>query len=165
MSLVIPTRQREELPDDFAYTLWPSRISDLLAETPQREDAELVFHWRDEFWASHWRERIRQKGVIKLLDVHYTPEYSPYFPKWKITIYSVPKEYLTAAQEILFGGALDGLVDKLKSIGDTPTYDVHEVIRMNLAEVAHDASRLSEAQLATPAETNKPIETTPQLTA
>ena len=111
MSLVIPTRQREKLPEDFAYTLWPSKVTDLLEGIPQRDDAELVFHWRDEFWESHWRKRILQKGTIKLVSAEYTTHWSPYFPKWKINIYSVPKEYLTAAQEILFDGGMQELAD------------------------------------------------------
>lgn len=148
MKLVIPTRTREKLPDDFAYTLWPSKVSALLEGTPQREDAELVFHWRDEFWESHWRKRILQRGTIKLVSVEYTPHWSPYFPKWKINIYSVPKEYLTAAQEILFDGGMQDLAERLLAHGLTPQEGVSEAITMNLAEWSHDETRLSEEQLA-----------------
>ncbi|MCB1728783.1 MAG: hypothetical protein KDI22_15300, partial [Gammaproteobacteria bacterium] len=71
MKLVIPTRRREQLPEDFSYTLWPSKVTELLSDTPQRADAELVFHWRDEFWESHWRKRIQQLGNIKLVSAEY----------------------------------------------------------------------------------------------
>jgi len=148
--LVIPTRRREELPEDFAYTLWPSKVTQLLEDTPQRDDAELVFHWRDEFWESHWRQRIRQHGTIKLVDAEYTPHWSPYFPKWKINIYSVPREYLTAAQEILFDGGMERLAQRLKRHGLTPADVVHEAISMNLAEWEHDETRLTPEQLAHP---------------
>jgi hypothetical protein len=150
MSLVIPTRQREELPDDFAYTLWPSKITDLLQDTPQRDDAELVFHWRDEFWESHWRKRILQKGTIKLVSAQYTPNWSPYFPKWKINIFSVPKEYLTAAQEILLDSGMEQLAEKLRAYGLTPDEAVNEAITMNLAEWDHDETRLSPEQFSAP---------------
>jgi len=150
MSLVIPTRQREKLPEDFAYTLWPSKVTDLLEGTPQRDDAELVFHWRDEFWESHWRKRILQKGTVKLVSAEYTTHWSPYFPKWKINIYSVPKEYLTAAQEILFDGGMQELAEKLKAHGLTPDEAVAEAISMNLADWDHDETRLSPEQVAAP---------------
>jgi len=152
MKLVIPTRLREKLPEDFAYTLWPSKVTELLEATPQRDDAELVFHWRDEFWESHWRKRILQHGTIKLVEAAYTPHWSPYFPKWKINIYSVPKEYLTAAQEILLGGGMQELAQKLKGHGLTPRDAVHEAITMNLAAWDHDETRLSPEQLASPLE-------------
>lgn len=148
MKLVIPTRHKEKLPDDFAYPLWPTRISELLEGTPQREDAELVFHWRDEFWESHWRMRILQHGTIKLLEAEYTTHWSPYYPKWKINIYSVPKEYLTPAQEILLGGAVEELALKLNTHGLTPQSDTREAITMNLADWDHDESRLSPEQLS-----------------
>ena len=154
--LVIPTRRREELPDDFAYTLWPSKVTELLKDTPQRDDAELVFHWRDEFWESHWRQRIQQHGTIKLVDAEYTPHWSPYFPKWKINIYSVPKEYLTAAQEILFDGGMAQLAARLRTHGLTPAETVHEAISMNLADWDHDETRLSPEQLARPLEARDP---------
>jgi len=152
MNLVIPTRQREKLPDDFAYTLWPTKITELLQDTPQRDDAELVFHWRDEFWESHWRKRILQKGIIKLVSAQYTTNWSPYFPKWKINIFSVPKEYLTAAQEILLDGGMEQLAEKLKSHGVTPDEPVNETISMNLADWDHDETRLSPQQFSAPVE-------------
>jgi len=154
MSLVIPTRNRERLPDDFSYTLWPSKVTEYLEGTPQRDDAELVFHWRDEFWESHWRKRIEQRGTITLVSAEYTPHWSPYFPKWKINVYSVPKEYLTAAQEILFDGAMAGLAEKLKAHGLTPDEVVVEPITMNLADWSHDETRLTPEQLAQPLESD-----------
>jgi hypothetical protein len=148
--LVIPTRLKEELPDDFAYTLWPSKVTELLEGTPQRDDAELVFHWRDEFWESHWRKRILQRGIVKLVSAQYTPHWSPYFPKWKINIFSVPKEFLTAAQEILFDGGMQQLAERLSVLGLTPGEPVNEAITMNLAEWAHDETRLTPEQIAEP---------------
>lgn len=148
--LVIPTRLKEKLPDDFAYTLWPSKVTELLADTPQRDDAELVFHWRDEFWESHWRKRILQRGVIKLVSAQYTPHWSPYFPKWKINIYSVPNEYLTAAQEILFDGGMQRLADRLVVLGLTPERAANEAITMNLADWDYDETRLTPQQIAEP---------------
>jgi len=148
--LVIPTRLREELPEEFSYTLWPSKVTEYLEGTPQRDDAELVFHWRDEFWESHWRKRILQHGVITLVSAVYTPHWSPYFPKWKINVYSVPNEYLTAAQEILFDGAMEQLAEKLKEHGLTPDGPVTEAITMNLADWDHDETRLSAEQFSRP---------------
>jgi len=143
MKLVIPTRLRDKLPDDFAYPLWPTKVTELLEGTPQRQDAELVFHLRDEFWESHWRRRILQHGVVKLVSAEYTPNWSPYFPKWKINIYSVPKEYVTAAQEILFGGEMEKLAQRLCVHGLTPDHAVKESIHMNLEEWDYDESRIS----------------------
>ena len=146
MKPVIPTRLKQRLPDDFAYPLWPTKVSEFLEGTPQRADAELVFRWRDEFWESHWRQLIQQHGTITLVSAEYTTHWSPYFPKWKINIYSVPKEYLTAAQEVLFGGGMERLAQTLTALGPTPDHDVKEKITMNLAEWDHDASRLTPEQ-------------------
>ncbi len=148
MNLVIPTRLREKLPEDFAYPLWPSKITEYLEHTPQRNDAELVFRWRDEFWESHWRQRILQKGTVTLVAAKYTTQWSPYFPKWKIEVYSVPREYLTAAQEILFGGALEDLARRLTAHGAVPDHDVKEKVVMNRSEWDHDETRLTAEQLA-----------------
>ena len=54
--------------------------------------------------------------AASLVSAEYTPHWSPYYPKWKINIYSVPNKYLTAAQEILFDGAMADLADRLKSM-------------------------------------------------
>lgn len=145
--IVIPTRIKEKLPPEFSYALWPSKVTDLLQRTPQRYDAELVFHWRDEFWESHWRKRIRQHGVITLVSAEYTPHWSEFFPKWKINIYSVPNEYLTPAQEILFDGGMQTLAERLEAHGLTPAGPVNEAITMNLADWDHDETRLTPEQL------------------
>ena len=134
MNLVIPTRLRDELPEGFSYTLWPSKVTAFLADTPQRNDAEIVFHWRDEFWESHWRERILRRDTVKLVSAEYTPHWSPYFPKWKINIYSVPREYLQGAQEILFNGGMQALAERLKAHGLTPDHEVHEDVTMDLSQ-------------------------------
>ena len=54
----------------------------------------------------------------------------------------MPNEYLTAAQEILFDGAMADLADRLKSHGLTRTMPVSEVISMNLADTLHDRDTL-----------------------
>lgn len=146
--LVIPTRTREELPEEFAYALWPDKVTEYLEGTPQRDDAELAFRWRDEFWESHWRQRIEQHGIITLARAVYTPDYSPYFPKWRIDIYSVPKEYLTPAQEILFDGGMEKLAKQMAEHGLTPDYPVKDKIQMNLADWDHDETRLTPEQLS-----------------
>lgn len=148
--IVIPTRIKEKLPPDFAYTLWPTKVTEFLEDTPQRDDAELVFHWRDEFWESHWRKRILQRGTVTLVSAQYTPHWSPYYPKWKINIFSVPNEYLTAAQEILFDGGMQDLASRLQRHGLTPPEAVTESITMNLADWDHDETRLSPQQFAEP---------------
>lgn len=138
MKLVIPTRRREKLPEGFAYTLWPSKITGLLKDTPQRGDAELVFHWRDELWESGWRQRIQQHGTLKLVEAEYTTHWSPYLPKWKIHIYSVPEQYLSAARQILLEGGMQDLEQKLLALGLTPSQNVRETISINLAELDHN---------------------------
>lgn len=134
MSLVIPTRLRDELPEGFAYPLWPGMVTKFLEDTPQRDDAELVFHWRDELWESHWRERIMRRQTLKLVSAEYTPHWSPYFPKWKINIYSVPKQYFREAQAILFKGGMVALAERLIEHGLTPEEKVQELIPMDLSQ-------------------------------
>ncbi len=146
MKLVIPTRLREELPEGFAYPLWPTKITDLLENTPQRSDAELVFHWRDELWESHWRKRILQQDTMKVVEAEYTPHWSPDFPKWKINIFSVPKQYLSAAQKILLNGGMQELATKLKAHGLTPREGVSEVINIDLAEPDRDCASSTEIE-------------------
>ena len=72
---LIQTTRKEKLPEGFSYPLGPEAISAALAGIPQFDNAEIWFHWRDEYWVSRWRKRVDARGVITLLRVSYF-EYS-----------------------------------------------------------------------------------------
>lgn len=125
MALIIPTRRREELPDGFDYPLWPSVITEAMRGTPQFEDMELVFHWRDEFWQSHWAERALSGGVVTLLEAEYLVDHSPYFPAWKIIVNSVPSEYLKPVREYLLEEGLEKFTASVAEQDAGPRDSVH----------------------------------------
>ncbi|MGB1109488.1 MAG: hypothetical protein ACPG4N_03985 [Gammaproteobacteria bacterium] len=125
MALIIPTRHRDELPDGFDYPLWPSVITEAMRGKPQFEDMELVFHWRDEFWQSRWAERVLNGGVVTLLEAEYLVGHSPYFPAWKITINSVPHEFINVVREYLLNEGLEQFADSVAKHEAAPEHDVH----------------------------------------
>ena len=94
---LIPTTRKEKLPEGFAYPLGAGAISAALEGIPQFDNAEIWFHWRDEYWVSRWRKRLDAHGVITLLRVSYA-EYSGH---WHVDVYSVPAAYSATAREHL----------------------------------------------------------------
>jgi hypothetical protein len=94
---LIPTCRKEELPRGYSYPLGAERISAALEGVPQLDNAELWFHWRDEFWSSRWRRRVLAGGVVTLLEISFWK----YFGRWHVRVYSVPSEYAQSAREHL----------------------------------------------------------------
>jgi len=95
--IVIPTVRKEKLPKGFSYPLGAEAISAALGGLRQLERAEITFQWRDEFWASRWRKRVQNRGVLTLLRVAFLD----YFGSWRLDVYSVPSQYSVQAREHL----------------------------------------------------------------
>ena len=95
--IIIQTGRKEKLPKGFSYPLGAEAISAALGGLPHLEGAKITFQWRDEFWASRWRKRVQNRGVLTLLRVAF-PDY---FGQWSLDVYSVPSQYSVQAREAL----------------------------------------------------------------
>jgi hypothetical protein len=94
---VIRTSRKERLPKGFTYPLGALVISAALDDVPQLETASFWFQWRDDYWASEWREKLAARGEIRLLEVGF----SPLSGERVLCVYSVPSEYSVVAREHL----------------------------------------------------------------
>lgn len=132
MILTLPTRLKDKLPAGFAYPLWPSLITEALRETPQLDNAELVFKLRDELRESRWSERVLGGGIATLLKADYHVNHSPYFPGWKITVFAVPSNYLTSARDYLRDEGLAKFAKLIDHHGANPNYSMSERMQFEL---------------------------------
>ncbi len=94
---LIPTASKDRLPEGFTYPWGAQAISTALEGVPGLEEARLWFSWRDEFWASEWRQKIAELGEITLLEVG--PSYLG--EGQDVRAYAVPSDYSMAARERL----------------------------------------------------------------
>jgi hypothetical protein len=93
MSLV-PTAAKDKLPKGFTYPLGAKAISTALEGIPALEDSRFWFSWRDEYWASAWRQKIASLGEVTLLKI----EKAHFGDGREIHVYAVPSEYSEAAR-------------------------------------------------------------------
>ncbi|MVF14925.1 hypothetical protein FT643_22585 [Ketobacter sp. MCCC 1A13808] len=107
---MIRTNRKSKLPKGFAYPLGAEKISEALNGIPQAGSAVLTFEWRDEFWASKWRERVASLGVVTLIHASYWDRWD----EWRLFVYAVPREYNAAAREHLLGHGLEELAANLR---------------------------------------------------
>ena len=94
---MIPTASKDRLPEGFTYPWGAQAISTALEGAPGLEDARIWFSWRDQFWASEWRQKIAELGEIILLEVG--PRYLG--EGLDVRAYAVPSEFSMAARERL----------------------------------------------------------------
>jgi hypothetical protein len=132
---LIRTTRKEKLPEGFCYPLGAEAISAALEGIPQFDNAEIWFHWRDEYWVSRWRKRVDARGVITLLQVSYF-EYSG---QWHIDVYSVPVEYAAAARQHLLA-ELPPIHARLSTAGPA-SKQVRPSVTLNLSETDALAKR------------------------
>lgn len=94
---LIQTASKEKLPKGFSYPLRAEALSAALEGAVQFDNAQFWFSWRDEYWASKWREKIDALGDVVLFEIH-----DSYFGSGKdIRLYAVPSEYSEGAREEL----------------------------------------------------------------
>src|SRR5262249_7731743 len=105
---LIPTLRKEPLPKGFLYPLGAEAISAALGDVPQLSDASIWFVWRDDYCASDWRQKLKARREVKLLEVTH----SPLSGERELRAYSVPSDYSTAARERLMA-ELPGVRRKL----------------------------------------------------
>ena len=108
----IPTARKEKLPEGFSYPLGSEAVSGVLGDVPQLSNARIWFVWRDEYWASNWRQKLKARGEVKLLEVTH----SPLSGERELRVYSVPSDYSVAAREHLLA-ELPGVRLKLLTTG------------------------------------------------
>jgi hypothetical protein len=93
MSL-IPTAAKDRLPKGYTYPLGAEAISTALEGIPALEDSRIWFSWRDEYWASAWRQKIASLGEVNLLKI----EKACFGDGREIRVYAVPSEYSESAR-------------------------------------------------------------------
>jgi hypothetical protein len=120
---MIRTDSKAKLPKGFAYPLGAEKISEGLGKVPQAESTILRFEWRDEFWVSIWRDRIKSLGVITLVEASYWDRWD----EWRLFVYAVPREYSVAAREHLLGGGLTQLAAALREAYGKSEHFSHKV--------------------------------------
>lgn len=94
---LIPTIRKEKLPKGFSYPLGAEAMSAAFDGVPQLASASLWFMWRDEYWASRWRQKLESHGEFMLLEVNH----SPLSGERVLYVYSVPSDYSVVARERL----------------------------------------------------------------
>lgn len=91
---LIPTAAKDKLPKGFTYPLGAEAISTALEGIPALEDSRFWFSWRDEYWASAWRQKIASLGEVTLLKI----EKAHFGDGREIHVYAVPSEFSEAAR-------------------------------------------------------------------
>jgi hypothetical protein len=132
---LIPTASKDRLPEGFTYPWGAQAISTALEGVPGLEEARLWFSWRDEFWASEWRQKIAELGEITLLEVG--PSYLG--GGVDVRANAVPSEYSMAARERLISES-----PKLRSTlaaGSGPRGRPRPSIKLHLATAARNPPR------------------------
>ena len=110
---MIKTRYKEKVPKGFSYPIGAEKISEALAESMQGEACEISFWVKDEFWASSYTQRIKNREPIKIFDLVYSNpqthhsssqamiDSGQYDPKWIIKVYAVPTTNVSAVKQLL----------------------------------------------------------------
>ncbi len=134
---LIPTRHKDKLPREFSYPIGAKEISDAMADVPQYALLSLIFHDKDTFWASEFKERIRNEKVIKVIEVEYFRSHayagapkdfveSGHFePKWTVKVYALPVQYRHDVNVAIKNFAIPIYVSWLHEIGSIDTYKLH----------------------------------------
>ncbi len=128
MSL-IPTAAKDKLPKGFTYPLGAEAISTALEGIPALEDSRMWFSWRDEYWASAWRQKIASLGEVTLLKI----EQAHFGDGREIHVYALPSQYSEAARARVLS-EFPRVRQALISGGGSPRVSV----TMNLAESAQN---------------------------
>lgn len=112
---LIRTKRKEKLPKGFSYPIGAELLSTALQGVPQYSLAEIIFGWKDTFWASQYQSRLRELSSITIVDV----DYSSHFDSWTIRIHAVPSAHNTRAREGL-PSVLSVLSDRMKPTSIEP---------------------------------------------
>lgn len=120
---MIRTDTKAKLPKGFAYPLGAERISDALGEIPQAASTVLTFEWRDEFWVSSWRERIKSLSTVTLVRASYWDRWD----EWRLFVYAVPREFNVSARERLLGAGLQELAAALRKAYGNSEHFNHDI--------------------------------------
>jgi hypothetical protein len=141
---IIPTTFKEKIPKGFSYPIGTELLSRALEDVPQFGLFTLLFWYRDEYWASSYTQKIKEKSPIKIIEVSfksYRPNLSSsksmiesgyYEPKWEIRINSIPSEYAGIVKEQLITKVLPQLASLLKKDFEKPSQQV-----LNLVVIFH----------------------------
>jgi hypothetical protein len=133
---LIPTTRKEKLPKGFSYPLGAEAISAALDCVPQLGNATFWFKWRDEYWASEWRQKLKTLGDVKLLEVGH----SPLSGERVLRVYSVPSDWSVVARDRLLA-ELPQVRRKLLAGGHT-SRALRIVVALSLSKAEGSANRV-----------------------
>jgi hypothetical protein len=136
---LIPTARKEKLPKGFSYPLGAKAISEGFDGIPCLAEATIWFDWRDEYWASHWRKKIKSRGSVKLLEVGA----SPLSGKPVLWVYSVPSECSSIAREHLLAEL--PRVRRQLLAGGRAAKSARIIVTLSLSEAEAAANKLLQA--------------------
>jgi len=131
---LIPTGTKERLPKGFSYPLGAEAISGALDGVPQLDSATFSFVWRDEYWASEWRQKLKARGHVKLLEV----DHSPLSGERVLRVYSVPSDYSVVARDHLLAELPE--VRRKLLVGDRPSKALRIVVTLSLSKAERAAN-------------------------
>ena len=70
MDDLIPTKRKEKLPKEWSYPIGAEMISKSLDDFEHRQEMELFFSWRGEYWHSKFQEKVKDLGEIRIFECH-----------------------------------------------------------------------------------------------
>ena len=106
---LIRTRRKQKLPNDFSYPIGAEALSTALQGVPQYVDLSLIFSWRDTFWASNYREKLKALGQIDIVEIRYWPAIGSAAAGWVISVHAIPVDHARDARQALSSHALPAL--------------------------------------------------------
>ncbi len=133
---IIPTKFKEKIPKGFSYPVGAELLSSAFSETPQFDLFTVRFWYQDEYWASSYTTKIKEKSSIKIIEVsykNYRPHLSSsrdmiesghYEPKWEIRVNSIPSEYAAIVKEQLISKVLPELSVLLRKSVEKPLQEL-----------------------------------------
>ena len=119
---MIKTSYKHKLPQGMSYPVGAEILSNALAGVPQYEELQIWFWFKDEYWASSYNRKIKEKGEIRILIVSHSSFSRYVFDKWKIEINSVPSTHKKQVSEQLIEKVLPELRQRLIKAGSDAEY-------------------------------------------
>ena len=111
--------KKDKLPQGMSYPIGAEILSNALVGVPQYEELEISFWFRDEYRASSYNRKIKEKGEIIVLNTSY-----PFNDRWMIQIISVPSTHKKQVSEQLIAQVLPELRQRLIKAGsDAETFN------------------------------------------
>lgn len=119
---MLRTQSKEKIAKGHSYPVGTEVLSAALRGVPQYESIALSFWYKDEFWASSYNEKLRNRGEIKVLRA----EYGSTFREWRIHISSVPSAVKHQVSEAIVQKVLPALKASYLQLGSAEPDSAHQ---------------------------------------